>query len=52
MIDRVTAVGACARAVVLSRGRKALEGTLADLLGDDTSPSLSPLIQRAEGMHA
>ncbi|MDJ0976802.1 MAG: ABC transporter ATP-binding protein [Planctomycetota bacterium] len=50
--DRVTAVGACARAVVLSGGRKALEGSMADLLGDDTSPSLSPLIQRAEATYA
>ncbi len=48
--DRVTAVGACQRAVVLSRGRKALEGRLTELLGGDTGPSLSPLIQQAEAM--
>lgn len=50
--DRVTAVGACERAVVLSRGKKALEGTMAELLAGDTSPSLSPLIQRAEASGA
>jgi ABC-2 type transport system ATP-binding protein len=45
--DRVAAEGACDRAVVLSSGRVAAEGRLADLLAGDASPSLAPLLRRA-----
>lgn len=50
--DRVTAQWACQRAVVLSRGRKALEGSMEELLDGDTGPSLSPLIVKAEAVGA
>lgn len=49
--DRVTAEWACQRAVVLSRGKKTLEGSMTELLDGDTGPSLSPLIVRAEAAH-
>jgi ABC-2 type transport system ATP-binding protein len=45
--DRVTAEGACERAIVLARGRVAADGRLADLLSGDPSPSLAPLFRRA-----
>jgi ABC-type multidrug transport system ATPase subunit len=45
--DRVAAEGACDRALVLSGGRAAAEGRLADLLAGDASPSLAPLLRRA-----
>jgi ABC-2 type transport system ATP-binding protein len=44
--DRVTAEGACDRAIVLHEGRVAADGPLASLLGDDRSPSLMPLMRR------
>lgn len=47
--DRVTAEGACDRAVVLSGGRARADGTLADLLRGDTSPSLVSLFRRVGG---
>ncbi len=47
--DRVTAEGACDRALVLHAGRVALEGPARDLLLDDLSPSLGRLLQRASG---
>lgn len=45
--DRVTAEGACDRAVVLDRGHARLTGTPGDLLAGDTSASLSRLLRRA-----
>jgi len=42
--DRVTAEGACDRALVLREGRLAAQGRLADLLGGDVSPSLRGLL--------
>lgn len=50
--DRVTATGACARAVVLAAGRVVLEGPLDTLLEGDHDPSLSALIRRAEAAGA
>ena len=47
--DRVTAEGACDRAVVLSDGRGCAEGTIAGLLAGDASPSLVPLFRRVAG---
>jgi ABC-type multidrug transport system ATPase subunit len=47
--DRVTASGACDRAVVLAGGRARLAGSLASLLEGDVSPSLAPLLRRAAG---
>jgi ABC-2 type transport system ATP-binding protein len=47
--DRVTAEGACDRALVLREGRVALEGAPADLLREDASPSLEHLLRRAAG---
>jgi ABC-type multidrug transport system ATPase subunit len=44
--DRVTAEGACDRAVVLSAGRAVAEGAVASLLAGDPSPSLAPLLRR------
>jgi ABC-type multidrug transport system ATPase subunit len=44
--DRVAAEGVCDRALVLSAGRVAAEGRLADLLAGDASPSLAPLLRR------
>jgi ABC-2 type transport system ATP-binding protein len=45
--DRVTAEGACDRALVLQAGRVALEGPPSDLLRGDASPSLADLLRRA-----
>jgi ABC-type multidrug transport system ATPase subunit len=45
--DRVTAEGACDRAIVLAGGRARAEGALGDLLAGDDSPSLVPLLARA-----
>lgn len=42
--DRVTTEGACDRLVVLRRGTVAAEGTPAELLGSDPSPSLLGLL--------
>ncbi len=47
--DRVTAEGACDRALVLAAGRVAREGTLATLLSGDDTPSLLSLIREARG---
>jgi ABC-type multidrug transport system ATPase subunit len=47
--DRVTAVGACDRAVVLAEGSARLSGPLPALLEGDASPSLAPLLRRAAG---
>ena len=46
--DRVTALGACDRAVVVGRGRALAEGALAALLTGDESPSLLPLFRRTD----
>jgi ABC-2 type transport system ATP-binding protein len=46
--DRVTAEGACDRAVVLSHGLVARSGPLPVLLADDPSPSLAGLLRKAE----
>lgn len=43
--DRVTATGACDRALVLARGRVGREGPLASLLDGDGSPSLLSLFR-------
>jgi Cu-processing system ATP-binding protein len=45
--DRVTAEGACDRALVLAGGRAAREGRLEDLLAGDGSPSLATLLRGA-----
>jgi ABC-type multidrug transport system ATPase subunit len=45
--DRLTAEGACDRAIVLSGGRPAAHGTLAELVRGDDGPSLAPLLRRA-----
>lgn len=50
--DRVTAEGACDRAVVLSNGRVTIDGALSELLAGDDDPSLVNLIRRAEGAGA
>jgi len=47
--DRVTAEGACDRAVVLAAGKPRAEGPLPDLLRGDASPSLAPLLRRVGG---
>ena len=47
--DRVTAEGACDRAVVLAEGRPRADAPLADLLRGDPSPSLAPLLRRLAG---
>jgi ABC-2 type transport system ATP-binding protein len=47
--DRVTAEGACDRAVVLAAGRPRADAPLADLLRGDSSPSLAPLLRRCTG---
>ncbi len=44
--DRVTAEGLCTRAVALAAGRVAAQGSLAQLLAGDASPSLLPLFRR------
>ena len=46
--DRVTAEGACDRAVVVGRGRALADAPLADLLAGDDSPSLLPLFRRTD----
>lgn len=46
--DRVTAVGACDRAVVIGRGRVLAEGPMSRLLAGDDSPSLLPLFRRTD----
>jgi ABC-type multidrug transport system ATPase subunit len=46
--DRVTAVGACDRAIVMGRGRALADAPLADLLAGDDSPSLLPLFRRTD----
>lgn len=46
--DRVTAQGACDRAVVVGRGRALADGPLAELLAGDDSPSLLPLFRRTD----
>ena len=46
--DRVTAEGACDRAVVVGRGRALADAPLRDLLAGDASPSLLPLFRRAD----
>lgn len=48
--DRVTTEGACDRLLVLRRGTVAAQGTPAELLGDDPSPSLLGLL--GGGVHA
>lgn len=45
--DRVTAEGACDRALVLHAGRAALDGAPRSLLAGDTGPSLADLLRRA-----
>ena len=45
--DRVTAEGACDRALVLHAGRVVLEGAPRRLLADDAGPSLAGLLRRA-----
>lgn len=45
--DRVTAEGACDRALVLHAGRLALEGSPRGLLAGDAGPSLAGLLRRA-----
>jgi ABC-2 type transport system ATP-binding protein len=45
--DRVTAEGACDRALVLHAGRVALEGSPRGLLAQDSGPSLAGLLRRA-----
>ncbi len=45
--DRVTAEGACDRALVLAKGQVAAQGTLGELLADDSSPSLIGLMRHA-----
>lgn len=47
--DRVTAVGAADRAIVIGRGRALAQGPLSDLLAGDDSPSLLPLFRRTDG---
>jgi ABC-2 type transport system ATP-binding protein len=44
--DRVTAEGACDRAVVLHAGRVRADAPLSDLLAGDASPSLATLLSR------
>ena len=46
--DRVTAVGACDRAVVIGRGRTLAEGPLSQLLAGDDSHSLLPMFRRTD----
>ncbi len=45
--DRVTAEGACDRALVLSHGKLAFEGKTQALLADDDGPSLAGLIRKS-----
>jgi ABC-2 type transport system ATP-binding protein len=47
--DRVTAEGACDRALVLSHGKVVAEGTPAALLAGDPAPSLASLLRRTAG---
>lgn len=46
--DRVTALGACDRAIVVGRGRALADAPLLDLLAGDDSPSLLPLFRRTD----
>ena len=46
--DRLTAERACDRGLVLVRGRVGLEGPTAELMAQDASSSLLPLMRRAE----
>lgn len=47
--DRVTAEGACDRALVLHAGQARLEGAPSDLLAGDAGASLASLLRRARG---
>lgn len=46
--DRVTALGACDRAIVVGRGRALADAPLSELLAGDDSPSLLPLFRRTD----